>query len=360
MNETIVVLGAGVSGLTSALLLSRDKRNTITVVAKHMPGDLDGEYASPFAGANVMPMATSDESQWERETWAELKRLCQEVPASGIHFQKCQVHRRNKDISMNSDVPKGPFDTNPWFKDMFDDFRELPQDKVLPGCDGASEFTSVCINTAIYLPWLVGQLLENGVQLKRGVVSDIREAKRLSHTGRPATLIINATGLGSYKLGGVKDTNMYPARGQVIVVRNEVDSMLFVSGTEDGANEAVYAMNRAAGGGAILGGTFEAGTWDTQPDPTTALRIMSRIVKVRPDIAGGEGVAGLSVVRHAAGLRPYRHGGARVEAEKMDDMTTVVHNYGHGGWGYQGSYGCAKSVVEIVDKVREGRTRAKL
>jgi D-amino-acid oxidase len=48
---------AGVSGLTSALLLSRDKTNTITVVAKHMPGDYDIEYASPFAGANIVPYA---------------------------------------------------------------------------------------------------------------------------------------------------------------------------------------------------------------------------------------------------------------------------------------------------------------
>lgn len=46
---------AGVSGLTSALLLAKNKTNTITVVGKHMPGDYDIEYASPWAGANVQP-----------------------------------------------------------------------------------------------------------------------------------------------------------------------------------------------------------------------------------------------------------------------------------------------------------------
>lgn len=45
----------GVSGLTSAYLLSKSKGNTVTVVAKHMPGDYDIEYASPIAGANVLP-----------------------------------------------------------------------------------------------------------------------------------------------------------------------------------------------------------------------------------------------------------------------------------------------------------------
>jgi hypothetical protein len=41
--------------LTSAYLLSKDKSNHVTVVAKFMPGDYDAEYASPFAGANVLP-----------------------------------------------------------------------------------------------------------------------------------------------------------------------------------------------------------------------------------------------------------------------------------------------------------------
>lgn len=43
------------SGLTSALLLARDKANKVTVVARHMPGDYDVEYTSPWAGANVLP-----------------------------------------------------------------------------------------------------------------------------------------------------------------------------------------------------------------------------------------------------------------------------------------------------------------
>lgn len=46
---------AGVSGLTTAYLLSKDPSNCITVVAKHMPGDYDIEYCSPWAGANYLP-----------------------------------------------------------------------------------------------------------------------------------------------------------------------------------------------------------------------------------------------------------------------------------------------------------------
>jgi D-amino-acid oxidase len=49
------VLRAGVAGLTTALLLSKNPRYRITVAAKHMPGDYDIEYASPWAGANYLP-----------------------------------------------------------------------------------------------------------------------------------------------------------------------------------------------------------------------------------------------------------------------------------------------------------------
>jgi hypothetical protein len=46
---------AGVAGLTTALLLSKNPEYSIVVAAKHMPGDYDIEYASPWAGANYMP-----------------------------------------------------------------------------------------------------------------------------------------------------------------------------------------------------------------------------------------------------------------------------------------------------------------
>lgn len=40
------------------MLLSQDPDNKITVAAKHMPGDYDIEYTSPWAGANYLPYVT--------------------------------------------------------------------------------------------------------------------------------------------------------------------------------------------------------------------------------------------------------------------------------------------------------------
>lgn len=148
---------------------------------------------------------------------------------------------------------------------------------------------------------------------------------------------------------------MVPVRGQIVLVRNECSPMVSSSGTEDGPSELLYIMQRAGGGGTILGGTADVGNWESVPDPNIAVRIMKRAVEARPSMTGGKGIEGLSIIRHGVGLRPARTGGVRIEDERLDDDTWIVHNYGHAGWGYQGSYGCAEGVVELVNKIRKDR-----
>jgi D-amino-acid oxidase len=43
------------------------------------------------------------------------------------------------------------------------------------------------------------------------------------------------------------DSKMHPARGQIVVVRNDPGPMASVSGTDDGETECLYIMTRAAG-----------------------------------------------------------------------------------------------------------------
>ncbi|KAF3767107.1 nucleotide-binding domain-containing protein [Cryphonectria parasitica EP155] len=318
----IVVVGAGVAGLTSALLLAKDKENVVTVIAKHMPGDYDIQYASPWAGANYLPMSTPETSRWERRSWPELRRLAVEVPEAGIHLQKALVYRNAKDLDPNnkaSGFGDDLFNEKPWYTTFFPDYRRLADSELPPGMAYGHEFGSLCINTAIYLPWLVGQCRNLGVVFKRATLSHISEAAALhqdseTSAGNKTTttssssssniIIINATGLGALKPGG----------------------------------------------GTVLGGTYAKGNWDPNPDPNIANRIMQRIAAKFPQITGGKGVEGLDVIRHGVGLRPYREGGVRLEKELVGDVW-VVHNYGHAGWGYQGSYGTAERVVELVGEI---------
>ncbi len=51
------------------------------------------------------------------------------------------------------------------------------------------------------------------------------------------------------------------------------------------------------------------------------------------------------VIRHVAGLRPFRPSGFNVSVDRIGE-TTVIHNYGHGGGGITLSWGTAQLVLE--------------
>ncbi|KAJ5979995.1 FAD dependent oxidoreductase [Penicillium waksmanii] len=294
-KKKIMVIGAGVAGLTTALLLSERSGYRITVAAKHMPGDYDIEYASPWAGANYMPVSIrgSKAAEWDKETWTWLLDLAMNRPESGVHLQECEIYSRAKDNgSATADWFSELLSPRPWFKDVVPNFRDITQDTLIPGVDSAKSFTS---------------------------------------------------------LGGVEDKSVVPARGQIVVVSNDAGKMVSISGTDDGDDEACYVMTRAAGGGTILGGSYQKGNWDSQVDPNLAVRIMKRAVKLCPALTGGKGIEHLDVIRHGVGLRPVREGGTRVEKERICD-TWVVHNYGAGGAGYQSSFGCAQTAVDLIEE----------
>jgi D-amino-acid oxidase len=354
---------AGIIGLTTALILSESKSHSITVVSKHMPGDYDIEYASPWAGANYFPVGTpgSNLQRFEKATWPELDRLCREVPEAGIHYQDTFVYGRKKDAgTATGDWFKELVKEDAWFKDVVPKFRVLEKKDLPEECDTGTNFTSVCINTAVYLPYIVGQCVKQGVVFKRGILSHIKDAPS-HHSNGTAHITINCTGLLASKLGGVLDTSVYPGRGQIVLVRNEPGQMVTVSGTDDSDDEATYVMQRAVGGGTILGGCLQHGSWESQPDPNLAQRIMQRSIDLCPALAPKTGkVSDLSVIRHGVGLRPMRKAGPRVEKENINGQW-VVHQYGHAGYGYQSSFGSAREAEKLVKEILgESKTKARL
>ena len=125
---------AGVLGLSTALVLAKHKHLNVTVVAKHMPGDYDIEYASPWAGANYFPVGKpgSNLQRFEKATWAELDRICREVPEAGIHYQVTRTFGRTKDAGTATgqwfeELTK----EDAWFKDVVPNVRRTHNFHVL-------------------------------------------------------------------------------------------------------------------------------------------------------------------------------------------------------------------------------------
>lgn len=82
---------------------------------------------------------------------------------------------------------------------------------------------------------------------------------------------------------------------------------------------------------------------------------MKRCVELCPALTGGKGIESLSIIRHGVGLRPLRETGPRIEKEKIQDLW-VVHQYGHGGYGYQASYGSAEAVVKLIEEIAQEKS----
>jgi D-amino-acid oxidase len=282
-------------------------------------------------------------------------------------IKECQIHTRVKDEgSANAKWYAELLSLDPWFKDVvpdvssllralvddthcFSQFRLLPKDSLGPDIDSATSFTSVCINTAIYLPWLVSQCLKNKVIFKRAVFKHISEASSPTiHPLNMVNVVVNCTGIGASKLGGIEDKTIIPIRGQIVLVRNDAGKMLNISATDDGEDESCYVMTRAAGGGTILGGSVQKDNLDSAVDPSLAVRIMKRAVQICPTLTGGKGIEHLDIIRHGVGIRPVRGSGTRIEKERIGGVL-VVHNYGAVA-GYQSSYGCAQDAVDLIEK----------
>ena len=79
-------------------------------------------------------------------------------------------------------------------------------------------------------------------------------------------------------------------------------------------------------------------------------RIMERAIRICPHLVKpGEGIGGLDVIHHSAGLRPMRIGGPRIEWEELQGNLMVVHHYGAGGSGFQSSWGMAYAALTQLE-----------
>lgn len=346
MSVPIVVVGAGVIGLTTALQLKKSNKSfDITVVANYLPGDYNITYTSPFAGANWHSFASLEDKKLQeidKPGYFEFLKLAED-PRSGVWKKPNALFYTQ--AAMNS-VNGDKSQLASWFDEMANT-RDLSSEELAPGTVYGHEFDGVVISVPIYLPYLVQRCLEAGIQVRRvPAVQHIDQARELHHSGLPAKLVINCTGLTASSIKGVDDpANNYPVKGQVVVVRNHIDKVVSVSGSEE--NEMLYIFPRKEGG-AIIGGCFLKDNWDATEDLALTQRILQRALKYVPDIVDPRlgNPPHLDIVKVNVGLRPFRDGGVRLEIDPKRNW--LIHNYGAGGGGYQGSYGCAEVVVDLV------------
>ena len=312
----VLVIGAGVSGLTTAICLAEAGCGVTVAAARRAP-----LITSAAAGAIWGPhLVGIDErvTRWGAVTLARLAELAAD-PASGVHLAS--------GVAASTDGQAAPFD---WAAAMESvrlcDPAELPD-----GYAVGWRLTSPIVSMSVYLGYLAARLDRAGGKLREAQFGSLAEAAETTGT----QVIVNCSGIGSRYL--VPDPGLVPVRGQVVVVENPGLSEFFL-GAGDAPSEIYYFPH---GDIVVLGGTEEEGNWSLDPDPATAERILRACAAVQPRLAGA------TVTAHRVGLRPVRPS-VRLEAEALDGGTVLVHNYGHGGAGVTLSWGCALEVAATV------------
>ncbi|KAL6408917.1 d-amino acid [Ilyonectria robusta] len=342
-SPSLVVLGAGVIGLSTALTI-RDKfpSSKIVIVAKHFPGDYNVEYCSPWAGGNWCSSANDNGllESFDRVTFGRFQTISEQHPEAGIQASPLRMIFDQK-IEDAEILSKGTGKV--WYDELAGGLvpvggDELPHGAVF-GLDVPSTFV---INTQVYLQWLLAKCRNADVQLVRQAVDAVDQAFLSSQV----TAVFNCTGLGSYSLGGVNDKEMYPTRGQTVLVEQPIQPLkrMYFRSPRRVDNDTTYVFQRPLAGGIVLGGCREDGNWDGKANPDFAKDIMKRCCALAPELGRPED---LKVIKHGVGLRPNRKGGPRIEIEKRQ-KGFVVHNYGASGAGYQASWGMAEHGVKLL------------
>ncbi|KAL2865090.1 FAD-dependent oxidoreductase [Aspergillus lucknowensis] len=333
-KETIIVIGAGVIGLSTAVCLQPhlSPNQSILIVARDWPGTLNLNYASPWAGAHYRPVPGStaqaaSEEQQARRTYQHFKAQAK-IPGSGIEGTEGIEHLESPPADyLATDV----FDK---FYTHLDGFRKLSALEMPKDVTWGVRYDTFCVNPPVYIAYLLRRFILKGGQTKEYTLASPQEAFYLAPNVKT---VINCSGVG------FKDPKSYIIRGQTCLVRNPCPNTL-TRQNSDGSWS--FAVPRPLEGGTIIGGTKQPHDWDPRVHLEVREKLLREAAKWFPFTpeSGGK----FDVIRDIVGRRPAREGGTRIEAEKLGDGKTIVHGYGTAGRGYEISWGVAEDVVALV------------
>src|ERR1700733_7402701 len=325
----VLVIGAGVAGLTTAVCLA-ESGLTVTVQARQLPQHTTSAVAGAIWGRHLVE-DTSRVTRWCAETLEVLTALVTD-PGAGVR------------LVSGIDAARAAYPRPGWAAPL-SDLGPCDPAALLAGFTAGWRYTAPVVSMPVYLDYLAGRLRRAGGQLTVAPLDSLAQAVR--HAAAP--VIVNCTGAGARDF--VPDPSVSPVRGQVVIAENPGVTEFFV-GDGDESHELTYVFPHQ--GRVVLGGTEIPGDWSLEPRPATAQRILADCAAVDPRLGSAR------ILEHRVGLRPARPQ-VRLEAESTGPggdgpgygtARLVVHNYGHGGGGVTLSWGCAREVARLVTSLR--------
>ncbi|MGW7525773.1 FAD-dependent oxidoreductase [Streptomyces sp. NPDC054783] len=313
-DPEVIVVGCGVAGLTTALVLSEAGR-AVTVVSDREPQ----RTTSAVAGALWGPYVFDDPRvlDWSLHSLPDLTAIAAD-PRSGVR------------ITQGIEASRKPAESPAWLRSV-SGFATCGPSELPSGFGWGWTYRAPVFDMPVYLDYLMGRLVASGANL-RLLDSPLRDLGQVLDI---APVVVNCAGLGARDLVG--DQEVAPSWGQLVITENPGIEGFFSDFPE--SEDPTYWI--AHPDHVVLGGMVRHGRSDLRPDPEAAERIVARCATVLPALGHAE------VRELRVGLRPVR---PRVRLERGSHHgALVVHNYGHGGSGVTLSWGCARQVQSLID-----------
>jgi D-amino-acid oxidase len=309
----VLVVGAGVSGLTTSVRLA-EHGVRVRLVAEAAPRDTN----SAAAGAIWDPI------------YAEHPRVPEWAASSYVVFSRMAAERfPGVRVVDGIEASRNPITSPDWARGL-PGFRECEPAELPKGFVHGWHYTAPIIDMPPYLSALEAMVRASGADLRFG-----QRLTTLDQGFADAPIVVNCSGSGAREL--VPDPTVKPIRGQLVAIRNPGHREFFAEHTDE-LGEMIYLLPQ--GDLLLLGGSAEEGIADPEPDPLVAEAIVKRCGDIFPEIRNAE------VLGHRGGIRPSRPV-IRLEHESHGERH-IVHNYGHSGAGVSVSWGCADDVAGIV------------
>uniref|UniRef100_A0A8R1E0L3 DAO domain-containing protein n=1 Tax=Caenorhabditis japonica TaxID=281687 RepID=A0A8R1E0L3_CAEJA len=323
----IVVLGAGINGISTALAIqNRIPESDITIIASHFSPDTTSDVAAGLIEPYLCGDSDEKILKWTKATISRV----QEYMATG-----------NSGVGEMSGYWLQSVREVPKWLELMKSWKELSEKEMetmrkRPEHRHGIFYTTWYLEPTAYIRWCTEIFVKNGGKLRHQHVENVDTLKN------DYDVIVNCTGLASRRLFG--DLEVRPIRGQIMRVRcSNVKHFLI--------DDHFYALLNDDC--IILGGTKEIDNWDLTVDKSTAKLIFDENCVNIPSLKSGK------VLSHHVGLRPSRDT-VRLEIDRKTlKIQSIIHNYGHGGSGITLHWGCALEAAELVEKVL-GERKAKL
>ncbi|MEH2423666.1 MAG: FAD-dependent oxidoreductase [Nostoc sp.] len=356
----ILVIGAGVSGLTTAICL-REVGFRVVIVADRFAPDLTSivagalwEWPPAVCGSHGAPRSLERSKNWCMTTYNKFKKIHAEFGSEETGLYLKDAYFYFKDVLENRPTELRKMNE---LKDKVDGFerglqivKETIDLSFKGGIKDAYKHMAPTTNTDVYLKWLLQQVKDIGCEIiqEKITVNVVQNEQELLHRFN-AKAIVNCAGLGSIATTG--DTSMYPLRGALVRVKNlggVVTDAHCISHEESSANEQdiVYIVPRGDDL-VVLGGLTQQDQWSTD------LSLEVPIIRQMYDGC----LEFLQELRELpldekepvrTGLRPLTEENVCVERVLN---THVFYNYGHGGSGVTLSWGCSQEIVQLVQEM---------